>query len=96
MYLGLNYTNADYIVSKYNSMLYIDSKIKTVETFNNLSLSAAEPLCSLNINYNDGISDDYTVMKYNNIKDKYKAKIIMKNKWQQWNAAKYKAEKVLF
>ena len=93
MFLVLNYINPDYIVAKYNTMLDKKDKFDTIQTFENLSLSAAEPLCNLDINYYNNKNND-VVNYYNSMKNKYRKKISNKREWYQWNLAKYKAEKM--
>lgn len=90
MFLILNYMNIDYAIAKYNTSLDRKDKLDIIMTFKDLSLSAAEPLCGLDIS-----SDNSTnVESYTYIKNKYKNKIENKNEWYYWNYAKYKAKKI--
>lgn len=92
MFIGLNYFNADCVVAKYNSRLYKNNQAQVIDSFESLSISAAEIYCALDIKE----KDKYTIYKDNEIRDNYISKLENSHKWQQWNIPKYRAEKALY
>lgn len=85
MFLGLNYANIDYRIGEYNVQLYETGKINTIGAFNDLSISALEPMLRMS-----------SMDKNSNAKiNKYKNRLYEERTWQEWNYADYKGRKIL-
>lgn len=86
MFLGLNYSNIDYRIAKYDADLYLSGTVNTISAFWNLSDSAVEPL--IKISEIDG-------EKTKDLLQDYKNRLNRKVKWQEWTVVDYNARKAL-
>ena len=91
MFIGLNYFNVDYRIADYNSRLYKENTRDNLKVYMKLSLSSVEPFSKIKID-----TDYDTRERYDYILEHQKETIEKESKWQSWNLAKYKAEKVFY
>lgn len=83
MFLGLNYSNVDYRIAKYNLDLYLTKNVDTLGSFNDLSISALQPLYKIAQKEKD--YSYYRIGIYLN-------EINSERKWQSWNLEWQKAK----
>lgn len=85
MFLGLNYTNIDYRIAKYDVQLYMEGKVEAIDALYQLSDSALEPLIKIS---------DIDKKNTKPLLKKYKDRIYRETKWQDWNLVKYNGMKI--
>lgn len=82
MYLGLNYSNVDYLVAQQNAALYEKNEVESLSAYYNLSSSAMGPISDL-AQKNEAVLQDDAV-KYMIEKVQHTQQY---EKWQSWNVA---------
>lgn len=87
MYIGLNYSNVDYLIANYNCNVYLNEYGGGMSELDQLSSSAVEPMIKLAKKGDleiKGIIDGLLESKEYEIEEE---------KWQEWNIASYRAKK---
>lgn len=84
LYLGLNYSNVDYLIGQYNLKLNQEKQINTITGFYDLSLSAVDAY--IEIDKNDASEESTSIYWY------YQSMIQQEKDWREENIAGYIAK----
>ena len=82
LYLGLNYSNVDYLIARYNVSLHQATGAEVESSFQDLSLSAVGPY--MEIQKGEHVDNDM-----------YKYELEIRSNWENWNLARYHASQLL-